>query len=281
MDFGLVIFPTDLTVDPATLAGAAEDGGFDALFVTEHTHIPVRRESPFPGGGELPDPYRRTYDPFVALSFAAAATERLEIGTGICLVTERDPIVTAKAVASLHRLSGGRFLFGVGAGWNTEEMRNHGTDPATRWTLMSERISAMRAIWMSDEAEFHGRYVDFDPIWSWPKPSSHVPVLVGGVGERVLDRVVAFGDEWFPTNRGDDRALLAQRIALLQDKAAAAGRDPIPVTLYGATAEPDALATYEQVGVRRAVFTLPSTDAETVLGEVARLADVVAAYRGA
>src|SRR5205814_9965333 len=200
MDFGVMMFPTDDAVALDELARMAEDRGFESLFFPEHTHIPASRETDYPGGGELPAMYSHTHDPFVALAIAAAATERLLIGTGICLVIERDPITTAKEVASLDQLSGGRFLFGVGAGWNREEMENHGTDPGRRFGIMRERIEAMKAIWTEDEAEYHGRYVDFDPIRSWPKPAQepHPPVLVGGAGEKVLDRVLRSGDGWLP-----------------------------------------------------------------------------------
>src|SRR3954451_7252040 len=233
LEFGLAIFPTDYSIDPVALGRLAEERGFESLWFPEHTHIPVSRDTPYPAGGELPKQYWHTHDPFVALAAVAAATERLKLGTGICLVVERDPITTAKEVASLDRLSGGRFLFGVGAGWNREEMRNHGTDPRTRFTLMRESVEAMKAIWTQDEAEYHGRLVDFDPIWSWPKPVQrpHPPVLVGGNGEKVLDRVLAFGDEWMPNRIGDEGKFLA-RVAELQERARTTGRD-IPVTFSG------------------------------------------------
>src|SRR5437588_342186 len=232
MKFGVAIFPTEDVQDPAELAAMAQERGFESLLFPEHTHIPASRESRWPGGDELPPEYSRTYDPFVAVTAAAAATERLLVATGICLVVERDPIVTAKEVASVDRMSGGRFLFGVGAGWNAEEMENHGTDPRVRFGLMRERVEAMKAIWTEDEPGYHGRHVDFDPIWSWPKPLQrpHPPVLVGGTGERVLDRVLAFGDEWMP-NRVSDDEQLAARIAELQRRAGEAGRGSIPVTL--------------------------------------------------
>src|SRR5438067_39900 len=200
MKLGLAMFPTDDAVRPAELGRIAEEHGFESLFLPEHTHIPASRRSPYPGGGELPREYSHTYDPFVALATAADATERITLATGICLVVERDPITTAKEVASLDHLSNGRFLFGVGAGWNREEMENHGTDPRRRFSLMRERVEAMKAIWTQDEAEYHGEHVDFDPIWSWPKPvqEPHPPVLIGGNGEKVIDRVVAFGHEWMP-----------------------------------------------------------------------------------
>jgi probable F420-dependent oxidoreductase len=170
MELGLAILLTDYSMQPARLGSLAEEHGFESLFLAEHTHIPVSRETPYPGGTELPREYSHTIDPFVGLTAAAAVTERLKVGTGVCLVNQRDPIVTAKEVATLDHVSGGRFLFGVGAGWNKEEMRNHGTEPATRWKLMRERVEAMKAIWTQEEAEYHGRFVDFDPIWSWPKP---------------------------------------------------------------------------------------------------------------
>src|SRR5437763_639639 len=185
MRYGIAVFPADYAADPATIARLVEERGFESLFFPEHTHIPAARQTPVPAGGELPRQYSRTYDPFVALTAAAAVTERILLATGICLVIERDPIVTAKEVASLDRLSGGRFLFGVGAGWNIEEMENHGTNPRRRFSLMRERIEAMKAIWTEDEAAYHGDQVDFDRIWCWPKPlqKPHPPVLVGGNGE--------------------------------------------------------------------------------------------------
>ena len=200
MDVGLTMFPTDEAIDPMSLGRAAEAAGFESLFFPEHTHIPASRESPWPGGGELPREYSRTYDPFVALAAIAASTERIRLGTGICLVVERDPITLAKEVASLDRLSGGRFEFGIGAGWNREEMANHGTDPRNRMALLRERVLAMRALWTQDEPSFHGEHVAFDPVWAWPKPlqEPHPPVVVGGNGPRVLDRVLRYGDEWFP-----------------------------------------------------------------------------------
>src|SRR3954452_17204011 len=181
MNVVLAIFLTGDGIRPDELAMAAEHAGYESLFFTEHTHIPTSRESPCPGGAELPEKYKRTHDPFVALAFAAAATTKLRIGTAVCLVVEHDPIVLAKQVASLDALSGGRVVFGVGAGWNKEEMRNHGTDPATRHRLMRERVEAMKAIWTGDEPEYQGKHVDFDPIWQWPKPlQSPLPVYVGG-----------------------------------------------------------------------------------------------------
>jgi probable F420-dependent oxidoreductase len=276
--FGLVIFPTDYSIAPDALARMAEERGFESLFFPEHTHIPVSRESAWPGGDELPREYSHTLDPFVALTAAAAATERLLVGTGVCLVVERDPITLAKQVASLDHLSGGRFLFGVGAGWNREEMRNHGTDPGRRFGLMRERIAAMKAIWDQEEAEYHGRHVSFDPIWSWPKPVQrpHPPVLVGGTGPKVLDRVLDYGDEWFPNRQHD----LEARIAELQRRARDAGREPLGVTLFSADPEREAVARYAAIGVTRCVFRLPSVGAEEATGLVDGLAELAGSQAG-
>ena len=277
MDFGIAIFPTDYAAHPATIARLVEAYDFESLFFPEHTHIPASRRTPYPAGGELPPEYSHTYDPFVALSFAAAATERLRIGTGICLVIERDPITTAKEVASIDRLSGGRFLFGVGAGWNREEMENHGTDPGRRFSLMRERIEAMKAIWADDEAEYHGRHVDFEPLWSWPKPEQrpHPPILVGGIGERVLQRVVAFGDEWFP-NFTEDAEALGARIDELRRLARDAGRPEPRVTLAIPTKDPELIRRVADVGVDRYVFWVPPTEGDELerrLEERARLVE--------
>jgi len=222
----------------------------------------------------LPPEYSHTHDPFVALGAAAGVTERILLATGICLIIQRDPIVTAKEVASLDRISGGRFLFGVGAGWNLEEMENHGTEPRRRFSLMRERIEAMKAIWTQDEASYHGEQVDFDSIWSWPKPQQdpHPPVLVGGNGERVLDRVVSFGDEWMP-NRVSG---LSERIEELQRRAEEAGRDPIPVTLSGAKPDPELIERGEKAGVHRCTFYIQPGDA----GEIARQLDELASTVG-
>jgi probable F420-dependent oxidoreductase len=259
MEFGLAIFPTEDVQDPGELGRMAEQRGFESLLVTEHTHIPASRETPYPAGGELPPEYSRTYDPFVALTAAAAATERLRIGTAICLIIERDPIITAKEVASLDLLSGGRFLFGIGAGWNIEELRNHGTDPSRRFGLMRERIEAMKSIWSEEEASYHGRYVDFERIWCWPKPlqQPHPPVLVGGNGARVLDRVIAFGDEWMPNRVGGDDGMI-ERCEQLAARAEQAGRSPIPITIAGMMRDPARIERFERAGVHRSLFWLPA-----------------------
>jgi probable F420-dependent oxidoreductase len=279
MKFGIAVFPTDDAADPATIARLVEERGFESLFFPEHTHIPAGRRTPYPGGGELPREYSHTLDPFVALTAAAMATERLLVATGICLVVERDPITTAKEVASLDQVSGGRFLFGVGAGWNEEEMENHGTDPRRRFGVMRERIEAMKAIWTEDEASYHGRHVDFDPIWSWPKPAQkpHPPILVGGNGAKVLDRVIAFGDEWMPNRIGDDEQFVA-RVAELQERARAAGRGSIPVSLFGAPPDADVVERLASGGIHRCVFFVrpaPAGEIERHIDKRAALVDEV------
>jgi probable F420-dependent oxidoreductase len=281
MELGLAHFLTDYGMQPAELARRAEERGFESLFLPEHTHIPTSRRTPYPGGSELPPEYSHTLDPFAALAAAATATERLKVGTGVCLVIQRDPIVTAKEVATVDHISGGRFLFGVGAGWNREEMENHGTDPDTRFRRMRESVEAMKAIWTQDEAEYHGRIVDFDPIWCWPKPvqKPHPPILVGGVGEKVLDRVVAYGDEWIP-NRVKDPDELGVRIAELQRRAEAAGRDRIPVTVFGARPEQSVLERLEAVGVTRSLFYLRPDEPAAVQRQLDQLAEVAAAWGG-
>jgi len=281
MKFGVGIFPTESVPPPAEVARMAEDRGFESLLFPEHTHIPASRDSPYPGGGELPPWYSRTFDPFVAATAAAAATERLLIGTGICLVIERDPIVTAKDVASVDVLSGGRFLFGVGAGWNVEEMANHGTDASHRFGLMRERIEAMKAIWTEDEASYSGRYVNFERIWCWPKPlqNPHPPILVGGNGERVLDRVLAYGDEWMPNYSTEDD--MAARIGELNARASEAGRDPIPVSLMGMEPDAGAIDRLGQAGARRVLFWLPQESPDGVEQGLDRFAAVMEQFQAA
>jgi probable F420-dependent oxidoreductase len=248
MKFGVYMFPTDYAINPVELGRAVEALGFELLLFPEHTHIPASRRTPFPGGGELAKQYSHTLDPFVALGAVAAATERILLGTGICLVVERDPIILAKEVASLDYISGGRAIFGIGGGWNREEMENHGTNPASRWSLLRERIEAMQAIWTQDEAEYHGEFVNFDPIWQWPKPvqQPHPPILVGGDAPNTLKRVVRYGDGWMPLGRGAD---FKSRIDELNQLAAEAGRGNIPVTIFGAPAKPDVIEQYAAAGV--------------------------------
>jgi probable F420-dependent oxidoreductase len=279
MQTGLAVFPTHDALDPGGIARLVEERGHDALYFPEHTHIPASRETPHPSGAPLPRRYAHTYELFVALTAAAAATTKLRIGSGICLIIERDPIVTAKAVASVDHLSGGRLEFGVGAGWNREEIANHGVDPRKRFGVMRERVEAMKAIWTQEEASYHGEYVDFERIWSWPKPAQwpHPPVLVGGNGRTVLDRVLAYGDAWIPNyNQSDD---LLERIADLQERAAEAGRD-IPVVAFGVPADPAALEALRKAGVARAVHWLPSAHRGPIERALDRFEDVLAELHG-
>jgi probable F420-dependent oxidoreductase len=281
---GIAIFPADFAIRPDELARAVEERGFESLFFTDHTHIPARPQTrklmQEAHGGVLPH-FTHNHDPFVALTYAAAATRTLRLGTGVCLVPEREPIATAKAVASLDGLSHGRALFGVGVGWIPEEIANHGIDPPTRWAVMDERVQAMRAIWTQDEAQYHGRHVDFGPIWSWPKPQQrpHPPILVGGAGKGVIRRVLAYGDEWMPHAGIMPVERLAARIRELQDAARAAGRDgDIPVTIQGADPDTRALNELREVGVTRATLYAPFADADQVLrflDDVAPLLDAM------
>jgi probable F420-dependent oxidoreductase len=267
MDVGVVIFNTEYGIRLDELARETETRGFESLWVPEHTHIPASRRTPFPSGGELPKEYSHTLDPFVALSWAAAATTTLRVGTGICLIIQRDPIVTAKSVASLDFMSNGRFLFGIGRGWNAEEMEHHGTVFKTRAKLMRERVLAMKEIWTKDEASFRGELVDFDRIWSWPKPAQkpHPPVLLGGEGPYTLQRVVDYCDGWFP--RGRDLAVVLSGMTDLRERAAKAGRDPksISVSVFGVSPDAAALDRCRDAGVTRAILRLPPEGRESVL----------------
>jgi probable F420-dependent oxidoreductase len=277
MHYGVCIFPTDYSIRIDELARAAEERGFESLFVTEHTHIPASRRTPFPGGGELPKEYSHTLDPFVGLTAAAAATRTLRVGTGICLIIEHDPITTAKEIASLDFLSGGRFLFGVGAGWNAEEMENHGTAFKTRFRLLRERVLAMKEIWTKDAAEFHGELVNFGPLWSWPKPvqKPHPPVLLGGESGHTLQRVVDFCDGWFPRGRAAEAILPG--LADLKTRAARAGRDmkTISVSVFGAKPDEATLRTYAEAGITRAILRLPSEPRDAVLALLDRHAKLL------
>jgi probable F420-dependent oxidoreductase len=261
MDTGVAIFPTHDAIGPAEVARLAEERGHESLFFPEHTHIPASRITPHPSGAALPRRYVHTFDLFVALTAAATATSRLRIGSGICLVIERDPIITAKEVASVDYLSGGRFEFGVGAGWNREEMTNHGTDPRKRMAVLRERVEAMKAIWTSDEASYSGEHVSFDRIWSWPKPAQkpYPPVLVGGDGPGVVDRVLSFGDAWFPNYAPE--GILDRAAELL-----ARAERPVDLMVMGAPADPQVLETYAKAGFRRAVHWLPSAPRGPVEG---------------
>ena len=277
MDFGVVMFPTEYAIQPDELARALEERGFESLWVPEHTHIPASRRSPFPGGGPLPRDYWSAYDPFVALTAAAAATTRLRVGTGICLVVERDPITTAKEVATLDRVSNGRFLFGIGGGWNAEEMGNHGTAFKTRWRVLRERVLAMQEIWTKEEAEFHGEFVRFDKIWSHPKPvqKPHPPIIMGGDGATTFDRVIEFGNGWMPISRPGQNPL--EKIPALRQKAERAGRDPksISISLFFAKPDKQALDQLRAAGVNRAIFGVPSEGRDAILPRLDAFAQLI------
>ncbi|QQS10804.1 MAG: LLM class F420-dependent oxidoreductase [Rhodospirillales bacterium] len=267
MRVGVFYFPVEYGIEPGELGAALEARGFESLFVCEHTHIPLSRRTPFPGGGELPKRYAHTHDPFVALSFAAAATKRLTLGTGVCLLPQRDPIVTAKSVASLDLLSGGRFEFGIGGGWNVDEMENHGARHATRFKLMRERVLAMKALWTQEAAEFHGEMVSFDPVWCYPKPARkpHPPILLGGETDHTLKRVVEYCDGWFPRARGGFDAAAA--LDRLRRAAEAGKRDPatLSTSVFGAPPDAATLDSYRAAGIDRALLAVPDLDRDGIL----------------
>ena len=266
MKYGVAMFPTDYAIQADALARELEARGFESLWLPEHTHIPTSRKSPWPGGADLPRDYWHTLDPFVALGAAAAVTKTLMLGTGICLVIERDPIILAKEVASLDFISGGRVLFGVGGGWNAEEMEDHGTPFGERWKILRERISAMKAIWTQEEAEYHGKYVDFDKLWSYPKPvqKPYPPILMGGSGPHARQRAAEFDGHWMPIIGRDP---LDEAMADLRQRAEKAGRDPaaVSVSLFGVRPDEGKLAAWRDMGVARVVFFVPSALAGTVL----------------
>jgi probable F420-dependent oxidoreductase len=276
---GLFYFPTDYGIAVDELAQAAEARGFDALFFCEHTHIPVSRRTPFPGGGELPKRYAHTHDPFVALSFAAAATRRLKLGTGVALIPQRDPIITAKAVASLDQLSNGRFIFAMGGGWNADEMENHGVRYETRFKLLRERVLAMKALWTQEQAEFHGEFVNFDPVWLYPKPKQkpHPPLFLGGETDHTLRRVVEFCDGWFPrpARSGWEPQTAVQRLSAAAE---AAGRDPasLSITVFGAPADAAGLAPYRAAGIERVLLAVPDRSRDEILRVLDGYAPLVA-----
>jgi probable F420-dependent oxidoreductase len=276
MEFGAAIFFTDYSMGPAELGRALEERAFESLWAPEHSHIPLSRQSPFPQGGDLPKKYYDVMDPFVTLAAAAAATGTLKVGTGVCLVVQRDPIQTAKLVASLDQVSGGRFLFGIGAGWNAEEMADHGTDFKSRFEVMRERVEAMRAIWTRVKPEYSGQFVQFPPMMTWPKPlqKPHPPVLVGGAYPYGARRAIAYGDGWLPHAR---RPAYGDVLGLLPDfhkLAAAAGRAPsaIPISVFGVAEDLDLIKRYRDAGVARLIFNLPSGKADEVLPVLDRCA---------
>jgi len=269
LKFGASMFFTDYSVTPAELGRALEERGFESVWAPEHSHIPLSRKTPFPGGGDLPKKYYDAMDPFVTLTAAAVATRTLKVGTGVCLVAQRDPIQTAKLVASIDQISGGRFLFGIGNGWNQDEMEDHGTVFEIRHKLARERVEAMKEIWTKPVAEYHGEMVSFGPMMAWPKPvqKPHPPVIVGGAFPYSARRAIRYGDGWIPqaTRKGYNE--IAELIPQFREMAKAAGRDPdsIEITVWFPRREADLMKRYQELGVSRIVFNLESDKADAVL----------------
>jgi probable F420-dependent oxidoreductase len=283
MKIGICTFPTAEGMQPGELGAEAEARGFESLWFAEHSHIPVKRESPWPGGADLPRMYYDVYDPIVALTAAAMTTSAIRLGTGIALVVQRDPIQLAKSIATLDVISGGRVNVGVGAGWNREEMRNHGTDFDRRWLLMRERTEAMKAIWSDDEAEYHGELVDFDPIFSWPKPVQrpHPPIHVGGAVPGGIKRAVRYGDGWIPLmGRGDTN--FAGHALSFRAAAEAAGRDPssMEISVYAAPPQIETLHEYRDAGVDRVLLFSPTDGRDAALAALDLYASLAAQLEG-
>jgi probable F420-dependent oxidoreductase len=278
MEFGASIFFTDYSIAPAELAMLLEEWGFDSLWAAEHSHIPTSRRTPVPGGGELARRYYDVMDPFVTLTAAAGATRRLKVGTGVCLVIQRDTIQTAKLVASIDQVSGGRFLFGIGGGWNAEEMEDHGTVYATRFKKMREQVEAMKAIWTQEKPEYHGDIVDFPPMQTWPKPvqQPYPPVIVGGAFPWAARRAIRYGDGWIPLAGGARYGDPLDYLPRFHRMAEEAGRDPqsLAVTVGGAPEDPDVLKRYRDLGVARVNFPVPPARREEILPVLDRLADL-------
>jgi len=277
MKVGVSMFATDYAIRPDDLAREAEARGFESVWFPEHTHIPTSRKSPWPAGGELPKDYWHTHDLFVTMMAAAAATKTIKVGSGICLVIERDPILMAKEVASVDQLSNGRLIFGIGGGWNAEEMENHGTQFNKRWKVLRERIEAMKEIWTKEAAEYHGEFVNFDPIWSYPKPAQkpHPPILLGTLSSKGLDRVVRYCDGWIPVGiRPRD---LPAAMKDLNERAARVGRkaSEVPVSIFGAPSKEDTLKQFQDAGAERVVIGLPSDHKAKVLSLLDQCAPLV------
>lgn len=280
MKFGITTFPTDRALNPIRLGMLVEQHGFESLFLPEHTHVPVDRSSPFPGGGELPEDFYRFHDPLECLSAIAAVTTRLVLGTGTLVLPSHDPIFLAKRVATLDHLSGGRVVLGVGAGWNLQEIANHGRDPAKRWVLLAELIEALKLAWTQETVAFSGQAVHLAPMHQWPKPlqKPHPPILLGGSGPTVERRVLDMADGWIASGRHLDGEVLGARIANLRLLEAGEGRSPVPVTLQQATPSVDAIERYLKMGLERVTFRVDPGDQESVASQLERLAALVGPY---
>jgi probable F420-dependent oxidoreductase len=279
MHIGVCMFATDYAIAPHELAKEAEARGFESMWLPEHTHIPASRKTPYPAGVPLPQEYWHTYDPFGALCAAAAVTTRIKLATGICLLMERDTIVTAKEAATVDRLSNGRFIFGIGGGWNVEEAENHGTVWKTRFAKLKEQVAAVRKIWTEEEAEFHGRYVNFDKIWCHPKPvqPKGPPVVIGGLTPHAMQRAADYCDGYIPIDVAGGptgmRGILENFARIAEQR----GRDPktISITIYGAPPKPEAVAGYRELGVERILFSLKSLPREETLPRLDKLAALI------
>jgi probable F420-dependent oxidoreductase len=278
MHVGAAMFFTDYSMAPAELGRALEERGFESVWAPEHSHIPLSRKSSFPSGGELPKQYHDVMDPFVSLTAAAVATSKIKLGTGVCLVIQRDTIQTAKLVASLDQVSGGRFLFGIGGGWNQDEMEDHGTVYATRFKKMREQVEAMKAIWTQNKPEYHGDIIDFPPMMTWPKPVQNpLPVIVGGAFPHAARRALRYGDGWIPHSRRPQYEDVTDFLPRFQQMAAEVGRDPasVPITVWGVSETVDRLQRYRDQGVARIVVSLPSEPAEKTLPTLDRWAELI------
>ena len=267
MEYGVSIFPTDYSIEPAELAVAAEERGFKSLWFPEHSHIPLSRKSPWPGGAELPKQYYDCMDPFIALATAASVTKTIKLCTGICLIIQRDVLQLAKEVATLDQLSKGRVILGLGAGWNAEEMADHGTTFENRMSLMEERVAALKIIWTESKPEFSGKFVNFDPMMTWPKPiqKPHPHILIGGGFPHAAKRAISYGDGWMPIGgRGWD---VVETLPKFRQMAAEAGRNPddLGITIFGATDDAAMLKGYRDASVNRTVFNLPSASRDEIL----------------
>jgi len=279
MHIGASMFFTDYSMSPAELGRALEERGFESVWAPEHSHIPTSRRTPFPGGTDLLKRYYDCMDPFVSLTAAASVTKNLRVGTGVCLVNQRDVIQTAKQVASLDQISAGRFLFGIGVGWNAEEMENHGTVFESRAKLVRERIEAMKEIWTKSKAEYHGEMVNFDPIYAWPKPVTkpHPPVIVGGAFPQSARRAIRYGNGWIPiagrAAYGDISVLMPKFHAMARE----AGRDPaeLPVSMFGGQEDLGKMKEWRDLGVERVVVSLESDKADVILPILDRWAAII------
>ena len=277
--FGVSIFPTDYSIQPVEIAKEAEARGFQSLFFPEHTHIPTNRNTPFPGGGELPKQYWHSHDPFVALGACAAVTSEIRLGTGICLIIERDPITTAKEIATLDMISNGRTIIGIGAGWNREEMENHGADFKNRWAVVKEKVEAMRAIWTDEEPEYHGKYVDFDPIWSYPKPIQNggPPIWMGANSKWVFERIADYADGWMPIG-----GLGSGNMNRLKEALDSKNRkiEDLTLALFGGPKDRAQIVGRIEQGFDEVIFSLPSEGPDQVLPLLDEYADIVKSVRG-